>query len=813
MSVPLLRSCVHRLTFRCLAICLFVLGAMQAHAQSGQVSGAVKDPSQSLVVQAQVTLDNATIHLTTATDGSGAYGFASVPAGTYHLSAQKSGFTPVSVSVTVTAQGTVTRDLIFTGIDSNSSVTVNGAITGTPQTGYYVDHVQPGMLGTAPIVNQPTMITILPADQVMNTQAKSLRDSIKYLPLVSFNEQQGPEILRPSTRGIQGSIVENTRMDGMAMAITSANAMEQYQTMLVENGLAASFYGPQNPSGIFDFTLKRPTDEHTTNLYLEQDSDTIGTAYLDTGGRLGASKRFGYRSNLLYGDGGAFVDDARMRRRLAEFAFDVRTSPKTSIDAHYSAYDIVQRGYPGWFTYGPNKADTVDHPAHTLLLPNAPDPTRVGYGQPFAGVNLTTQSTSARIHYELTPNWHMMAGGLGQRLDRFIDTPVNNLTDSAGDYSTSLATGFAPRFGTESDLGYITGSIHKWGLQQDVVIGSQGYKFTQYGYTSPSAASVLLGTANINNPRVFAPPAVLPSNRNYYQASIVHQQGFSIGDLITFPKKFMVRLAGSQDWIGVDNNTATARTSGSNKNGISPSASVMYKPEEAMTIYATFASSLQQGDVAPGNAVNANQALAPYRSNEWELGMKTETQAINLTAALFRIQRPFANANAQNVFLITGQQVNFGAEVSAQGTLFHRLLIDGGFAALNARLNDTGIAATNGQRFVGTPSYKSGLYSEFIVPGVANLTLTGDWQFVGRRPQDDENVNYTRGYNTFDFGFRYAHQVLSKMTTLRFTTDNLGNIRYYSTIGPGDITGTNASSNTAHIGPPRIISTSLQIAF
>jgi iron complex outermembrane receptor protein len=795
---------------------LLLVPPLPSLAQTAQVSGIVRDSSQSVVVNAQVTLSNEQQHVarTATTDQAGAYTFTSVPPGTYRLEARRSGFAPVVSSIVAGPGGAITRDLTFTLASSSTSITVRGNTAGTPESGYYIPRVDQGVMGGAPVVNQPYTITELPADQIANTQVKSLRDAIKYLPLVSFNEQQGSEILRPYTRGIQGSIAQNTRMDGMAIAITGANAIEQYQTLQVENGLGAAMYGPANPSGMFDFILKRPTEERTANLYLEQDSSTIGTIYGDAGGRLGPHKIFGYRTNLLYGDGAAFVDNSRLRRRLAEFAFDLKPTNATTVDTHYSAYDIVQRGYPGWFTYGPNKSDTVDKPPHTVILPTAPDPTRVGFGQAYAGVNLTTQSTSVRLLHDFSPNWHAMAGGLAQRLDRFIDTPVNNLTDNNGDYTTSLATGFAPRFGVESDLGYITGTLKRWGITQDVVAGSEGYRFNQYAYTSPPAKNVLLGTANIANPVIFAPPAAgLPQNRGLYQSSVVHQQGFNLGDLIAVRNRFLVRLAASQDWIGVDNYSATKRTSGSNKNGISPSASVMYKPKDSMTAYATYASSLQQGDIAPGNAANANEALPPYRSKEWELGFKTDARPLNITTALFRIERPFANTDANNVFRITGQQVNYGAEIAGQGVLFHRLLVDGGFTALNARLNDTGIAATAGQRFVGNPDYKSNLYAEYQVPGIANLVATGDWQFVGARPQDDENEHFTGDYTTFDLGFRYSHAIFTKLATLRFTADNLGDTHYYSSIGAGDITGTNASSNTAHLGPPRTISTSLQFAF
>jgi iron complex outermembrane receptor protein len=188
-----------------------------------------------------------------------------------------------------------------------------------------------------------------------------------------------------------------------------------------------------------------------------------------------------------------------------------------------------------------------------------------------------------------------------------------------------------------------------------------------------------------------------------------------------------------------------------------------------MTAYATYASSLQQGDIAPGSTNLVNE--------------------------------------------ITGLQVNYGAEISAQGTLFRRLLVDGGFTALNARLNNTGIAATNGKHFVGIPGYKSNFYSEYRVSAVANLSVTGDWQFVGRRPQDDENLHSTGGYNIYDLGFRYSYMLFTKLATLRSTTNNLTDVHYFSTISAGDITGTNASSNLAYFGSPRTISTSLQFAF
>ena len=76
------------------------------------------------------------------------------------------------------------------------------------------------------------------------------------------------------------------------------------------------------------------------------------------------------------------------------------------------------------------------------------------------------------------------------------------------------------------------------------------------------------------------------------------------------------------------------------------------KPRPEVSIYATYANSLQAGDVAPGTAGNAGSSLAPYRSKSIEMGVKTSFRKLDLAAALFRIERPFANIDpADSVFL------------------------------------------------------------------------------------------------------------------------------------------------------------------
>ena len=289
------------------------------------------------------------------------------------------------------------------------------------------------------------------------------------------------------------------------------------------------------------------------------------------------------------------------------------------------------------------------------------------------------------------------------------------------------------------------------------MIGSTGYRFASYSpVTNP--AKTALCTANrprhlsgehLRSARVYVRPlagifsyAKTSPSTGIYGSSIIRQQGFSFGDTITLTPRWLVRVwPRARTGRGPIVYTDTAATGFRRTNipggyvnqGVSPSASVMFKPRADMTIYATFADSIQAPDVAAASSgntiiVNASQALPPYRSKQVEIGYKLSVRRINFSAAVFRMERPFANfvtgvvnpicgaqsgtSNCQD-FRITGHQLNYGVETMLSGRIFESLMVTGGLSVLNPKLTDTGIAATNNRNFVGIPDYKSNILAEY----------------------------------------------------------------------------------------------------
>ena len=796
------------MTFRWfVAVLLF---APPAFAQS-LVTGTVTDPQAAVIPDARVALLGGQVELrTTRTDAQGRYRFEAVGPGTYVVSVSAPGFQAASSDIVLTTGQGATPDISLALAGATDFVFVEGVA----RAGYRTESVTSlGPLGAAPLLDTPYTVNVLPSELMVNGQVKNFKEASKYLPLVEFQEMQGSEILRPATRGMQGSNMQNARLDGMGIVVTGANSMESLQQIEVLNGLGAALYGPANPSGMFNFVPKRPTEAPVRRVSLSYDGNSVATGQADIGGRVGPGRRFGYRVNALGGNGEMFVGNSELTRSMVSLAGDVRPFDRTVVEAFYSHYNLEQRGFPGWFTYGRSNRSA----AFILVPEDAPDPAREGYGQPDAGVDLESRIGQARVRHEFNSNWRLSVGVLDQLVERDISTQVNALTDNAGTYTASLATGFAPQFRVFSNLSHLNGRVMTGSISHDLAIGVTGYTFKTYSdVTNPPAASVRLGVANIASPVVFAlPPAGIPTHTNLFLSSAVHQQGMSIADTVAFGRGWSIRAALSQDWIWTDNyNNSRVRTGGYEDNGLSPLVSVLYKPQPRMTLYATWGSSLQQGDVAPTTAVNAGQALEPYRTRQQEIGYKLWLPSLDFSTAWFRLERPFANLDpSDNVFRISGDQLNYGIEAMITGRVGTRLTTYGGFTVLDPKMTNTVAAEANNKHFVGIPTWKSNLLTEYrLAAGPATFVML-NWQLVGRRPIDDANTAYTSGYNVIDAGVRYAHPLKGAAATWRLTVNNIGNAHYWSTLGPGNITGTNVGSYTAHLGQPRTVAASMEVAF
>lgn len=656
-----------------------------------------------------------------------------------------------------------------------------------------------GPLGSRKLIDTPYSISVVNAEMVGNQQASSLTDVMKYLPSTQMEARGGMDVGRPQSRGMRSDVVANNHLDGLNVVGTTAYPMEMLERVEVVNGLTGALYGPASPAGNFNFVQKRPTRDDLRRLTLGYKSRGALSAHGDLGGRLGQQGVAGYRLNLLYEDGESYVRDSDLKRKLAALALDFHLTPATVLEVSASHYRFDKFGLPGSFAYGVAQR-----------LPTAPDASRPGYGQPFTGMELETNTLSTQLRHAISPNWKLNVGIGRQIADRYLATATNTLQGNAGDYSTRTSSGVAGRFVVESNLASLNGTVTAGGIEHDLVLSTTGYKWEIY--SAVNSVAYPLGEASFDNPQIYPDPGFLHDGPRYY-AGRTRTQSFTVGDTMSFNPQWSLMLLGSHAILKSDSYDRTgARSSEYAKNGFSGTAALSFKPRPDISTYIAYADTLQEGSVAPDTASNANAVLSPFRSKQYELGAKYAFGALNAGVAVFQIDRPFAFTGADNEFRVQGQQRNRGLELSFNGELGSRWALYGGFTLLNAKLGDTANPSTSGKRMVGVPKLQASLLGEYRVLELPGLTLTGNLRHTGKRAINTANTAFVDGYEIIDLGLRYSHRLIGKATTWRLAVNNVTDKRYWAALFPGNIDG-GVAAGSAFLGDPREVRMSMSMDF
>ncbi len=682
---------------------------------------------------------------------------------------------------------------------ATSTAGVHNAAT-NPQ--YNTGTVSLGPLGNRKLLDTPFSMTAVPQDLIENLQLKTVNDTLRYLPSVEIRNQQGFEVSRPQARGFQGSIVQATRLDGLNIIGTTAIPAENLSGIEVLNGLAGSLYGPATPAGVFNFTLKRPTDTPFAAYTQGFDSNSVFTENIDAGGRTPDGK-VGYRFNVVHGQGESYAPESQADRTLASGALDFHIGDRTVVETNFSHYETNITGLPGSIVYfgKPNFP----------VLPNAVDSTRLGYGQPGAGTDLVTNTGLVKVKHEINNDWNIEIGALYQDAVRNLFGITNTMTDNRGNYTVTKNFNAVPRFTIVSNTASLNGRFDLFGFRNELTIGTNGFFNGQYSYEN--SIMTPLGSSNLADPAVL-PTQPIPYGGGQYKSGILSNQTIITGDTFHFNDQWAVQAVVSTSFLHSESfSKAGFMTSQNDANGVvSPTVSLIYKPSSQLTAYATFAKSVEQGEQAPPGTANVNEFLAPYHDQEYEIGLKYAiTPRLLATFALFQMTRPLAETDAvTNIFAVVGTQRNNGAELFLQGDISPDLSVFGGVTWIDARLLDTGVAATNDGLVVGVPVVKSDVALDYHAAFLQGFALTGAFHAEGTRAATNINNSFAPAYATFDLGIRATRTFDKHIVTMRFQVLNVGNVFYYSSIADGNIVGS-PGANTAYLGTTRTYMASLQM--
>lgn len=675
----------------------------------------------------------------------------------------------------------------------------------------FLDHnISLGALGKKQVLDTPYQVNTIPKEVIENSNAQGLQDVIKYIPSAQIESRGGVEIGRPQTRGFRSDVAFNSFWDGLNVFAVTAAPMEQFENLQVLNGVAGTLYGPQTPSGIFNYTLKRPTNTFYNSITTSYMNDGNAGIHGDFGGKEGM---VGYRINLMKQDGEGYVKNSDLERQLISTAFDFYLTDRLTLETNFSKYNYTKTGYAGTFSM-PILAGGIAK----YILPSAVDSSTVGLGQEFAGMDLETTTASTKLKYDITPNWYLETGYLYQRSDRGLFGATNTFTDNSGGYKATQSTITAPgRTELNSWMAHVDTKQEAFGIEHELSFGANGYAlkgFSNRYTTSPTN----LGNSNIYDPVLFPEPTTFSSAIDRYKSSLSDTKNLTFGDTLVLNKEWQVVVSLSESFIRsytYDKSTGVRTTSYSDE-GESYATSLIYKPMDNLSFYFTYADSIQAGS-SGANSDGTTVVLAPSRSKQYELGMKTSIDEMDISTAFFEITRPVAYQGSNGIFDEQGEQRNRGVELMLSGKITENLSAFGGVTYLDPTLQDAKVSNMSGNQVVGMPSYQYNLLLDYVIPVSRGLLgFSSNFHYTGERAIDEANSQWVNRYYTVDLGARYiTKHLLGDKTTFRVGINNIMNEKYWDSVFASsgfDGLGTSGATQL-FLGEPRRVFASMQVQF
>jgi iron complex outermembrane receptor protein len=272
-------------------------------------------------------------------------------------------------------------------------------------------------------------------------------------------------------------------------------------------------------------------------------------------------------------------------------------------------------------------------------------------------------------------------------------------------------------------------------------------------------------------------------------------KGLYVFDRITFSPQWQV-MAGLRY---SDYNSVTIPATGASTpyatTDTSPNLSLLYKPAENLSIYASYLEGLEETGLVPRRVPvpydNEGAALPPAVNKQYELGVKwrSATGAL-LQAALFDIRRP-QTTDVGNSLLVAGRSRYRGLEMSASGELSKQLSVVASALLLDATITSTSKADELNKTPENTPRRTFSLFGEYRVAQVPGWSLNAGAYHVGKRPVNNANHDYVGAYTIYSVGSRYRTQLAGHKVTLQANLENAADRTYWATAG-NNLLGTGA---------------------
>jgi catecholate siderophore receptor len=592
---------------------------------------------------------------------------------------------------------------------------------------------------TAPLVDTPRSIQIIPSQIIEQTAAQSLQDILRTSPGITFGAGEGGQPLadRPFIRG-QAS-ANNIFVDGVRDTGGQQRELFNLEQVEVIKGPDAVYSGRGSGGGSINLSSKTPRLNDFTRVSAGVGTDAYLRGTVDA--NLMLNDNAALRVNLMGSQGDVpgrdAVDYDKWGVAVALAAGLGTNTTVTGSYYHLSADQMPDYGIPVYTKLGGATAPRPD-PSGVLDVPY----------DSFYGLKardyLTneTDSLTLDIEHRITPNLSI------RNITRYSESLNDYVVTNPGDGGAAvqiggvwwMKRGLKSRWNPTETLANVTdlygqagvGAIrHSYNLGLELMRednDNASYTVTTTGGTTCPAPLTGFDCTQVYNPNP-DDPWTGTITRGAVTKNTTDTLGLYAFDSISIGEQWVLNLGVRYDDYSVESPTAIAPApTEAGWEFVNYQAGLVFKPTRSTSVYASYATSTtpptisggdQNAAPAPGSGNLAGDVLDPEESTSYELGAKASLfgDRLSLGAAVFRTTRENAAIlTAPDVYEQAGEVQVQGVELSVSGNITPAWQVFGGYTYMDSELVRGAYNNVNvGDPLANTPEHNFSLFTTYRV--------------------------------------------------------------------------------------------------
>ena len=676
---------------------------------------------------------------------------------------------------------------------------------------------------TAPLVDTPRSVTVIPQQVIKDTNALSLQDALRTVPGITFGAGEGgnPQGDRPFIRGFDAQ--GDTYLDGVRDTGAQTREIFAIESVEVAKGPNSAIGGRGAAGGTINLVSKRAHLGNSLDGAWTWGSDQTQRYTFD--GNYQFSDTVAGRLNLMTHESNVAGRDKVNYDRWGiapSLAFGLGTPTRVNLDYyHLESDDLPDSGIPYTIPTGGSAARTSAHPSK---------PYDGGDSDNFYGLT-GRDFRKSRVDIATFAIEHDLTDALtikntlrhGNSMQDYILTQPD---DSKGNVNNGSvwrrANSRVGNTATTTNQTDLFGEFYVGGMKNSFSTGielsreeSKRSSYTVDTNTGGSTASTcnpsLIGAnsgyncTSLSNPNPDDPWNGAIS-RNYAGTDTKsNTRALYVFDTLELTPDWLLNMGLRYDHFDTQYRTYDAagatvvNAKGVASKGrdtsefITGQLGLVWKPAENGSIYVSYATSATPPGAMLGEGTEGNPLgntsdragnllssdMEPEETTNYEIGTKWDLldQRLSLAAALFRTEKENARVQVDTTtYENVGETRVQGIELSASGKLTDKWQVFAGYTYMQARQIDGGALgkANDGNQLPNTPNNSASLWTTYSI--TPKLTVGGGAFYVDDVYGSVANTTMVDSYVRYDAMAAYK---LTKNVDLQLNVQNLTNEVYY----------------------------------